>query len=141
MNYQVASPDELPAVAADMLRVCKEQRIFALQGGLGAGKTTLVKALCAALGTGDVVKSPTFALVNSYQAPIGEIYHFDFYRIRNLEEVYDLGFEEYFDSGNYCFIEWPEMIGPLLPEDAAEVAIESTGETTRTIILRCKKEA
>jgi tRNA threonylcarbamoyladenosine biosynthesis protein TsaE len=133
MDYTIESPDQLAEVAKTILSASGNQRIFTLQGDLGAGKTTLVKAFCACLGAGDVVKSPTFALVNTYDAPGGEIFHFDFYRITRLEEAYDLGFEEYFDSGNYCFIEWPEMITPLLPETAVQIHITVDGPTARTI--------
>jgi tRNA threonylcarbamoyladenosine biosynthesis protein TsaE len=133
MDYTIASPDQLAEVAQAVLKAAGDRRIFTLQGDLGAGKTTLVKAFCACLGTGDVVKSPTFALVNTYDAPGGEVFHFDFYRINRLEEAYDLGFEEYFDSGNYCFIEWPEMIAPLLPDTAIRIHITATGPTARHI--------
>lgn len=100
---------------------------------MGAGKTTLIKAICALLGSDDVVKSPTFSIVNEYDSPAGTIYHFDFYRIENLAEVFDMGFEEYIASGNYCFMEWPELIEPLIPEDAAEIRITVTGPQERTI--------
>lgn len=133
MDYTIASPDELADVAKAVLTAAGDRRIFTLQGDLGAGKTTLVKAFCAQLGAGDVVKSPTFALVNTYEAPGGEVFHFDFYRINRLDEAYDMGIEEYFDSGNYCFIEWPEMIAPLLPDEAIEIRITVTGPTARHI--------
>ena len=133
----MASPEGMREVARTVLDTCQNQRIFAIYGDLGAGKTTLVKALCAELGADDVVKSPTFAIVNVYQALKNEVYHFDFYRIRDLVEVFDLGYEEYFDSGNYCFIEWPEMIASLLPDDAAMVHITVTGADTRSLTLRC----
>jgi tRNA threonylcarbamoyladenosine biosynthesis protein TsaE len=137
MVIEVASPEGMRAVARRLLDTCQDQRIFAIYGDLGAGKTTLVKALCAELGTEDVVKSPTFAIVNVYHAPQDEVYHFDFYRIRDLVEVFDLGYEEYFDSGKYCFIEWPEMIAPLLPDAAAAVHITVTGAFSRSLTLRC----
>ena len=93
-------------------------------GYMGAGKTTFIKAICEELGVDDVVTSPTFAIVNEYVTEEGEsVYHFDFYRIKKLEEAYDIGFENYFDSGNLCLIEWPEMIEPLMPEKYIRVEI------------------
>jgi tRNA threonylcarbamoyladenosine biosynthesis protein TsaE len=126
-------PDEVQDAAAKILEICGSHRIFAIFGEMGAGKTTLVKALCAHLGSEDTVKSPTFSIVNEYDSPQGPVYHFDFYRIKHLEEVYDIGIEEYFDSGNYCFLEWPELIGPLIPEEAVELHIGIDGELERTI--------
>ena len=100
---------------------------------MGAGKTTLIKAICKLLGSEDIVKSPTFSIVNEYDSAAGSIYHFDFYRIQDLSEVFDIGFEEYIDSGNYCLLEWPELIEPLIPEHAAEINISVTGPTERTV--------
>jgi tRNA threonylcarbamoyladenosine biosynthesis protein TsaE len=107
-----------------------ERRVFAFYGKMGAGKTTFIKAVCEVLGVEDVITSPTFAIVNEYTTGENSIYHFDFYRIKKLEEVYDMGYEEYFYSGALCFIEWPELIEELLPEDAVKVNIETlpTGE-------------
>ena len=103
-------------------------KIDIISGFLGAGKTTFIKAVCEELGVEDVITSPTFAIVNEYRAEeTGElIYHFDFYRIKKLEEVYDMGYEDYFYSGALCFIEWPELIEELLPTDAVRVRIEET---------------
>ena len=103
-------------------------KIDIISGFLGAGKTTFIKAVCEELGVEDVITSPTFAIVNEYRAEeTGElIYHFDFYRIKKLEEVYDMGYEDYFYSGALCFIEWPELIEELLPADAVRVRIEET---------------
>ena len=100
--------------------------VFAFYGSMGAGKTTFIKAICEELGVEDVITSPTFAIVNEYRAnETGElIYHFDFYRIKKIEEVYDMGYEDYFYSGALCFIEWPELIEELLPDDAVRVRIE-----------------
>jgi tRNA threonylcarbamoyladenosine biosynthesis protein TsaE len=126
-------PDEVPDAAAKVLEICNSRRIFAIFGTMGAGKTTLIKALCALLGSGDVVKSPTFSIVNEYESLNGSLYHFDFYRIESLAEVFDIGFEEYIASGNYCFLEWPELIEPLIPEDAVEIRITVTGAEERTI--------
>ena len=123
---------EVPAT--DILDRCSTSRVFAFDGKMGAGKTTFIKCLCEAMGTEDVVNSPTFAIVNVYEVgAIGkgqlamgreEVYHFDCYRIKDIREAMDFGAEEYLYSGNYCFIEWAEMIEPLLPEDTVWVKIE-----------------
>ena len=108
--------------------------VIAFYGKMGAGKTTFIKALCEELGVEDVITSPTFAIVNEYSLPSQEaLYHFDFYRIKKLEEVYDMGYEDYFYSGNLCLIEWPELIEELLPENALRVTIEEQPDGSRTI--------
>ena len=110
----------------EILKECAPRRVFAFDGQMGAGKTTFIKALCEAMGTSDVVNSPTFAIVNVYdveQPYKGEVYHFDCYRLKNIREAMDFGAEEYLYSGNYCFIEWPDMIDALLPEDTVRVTI------------------
>ena len=110
------------------------RNIYAFYGKMGAGKTTVIKAVCECLGVADTVTSPTFAIVNAYHSDgRGEIYHFDFYRIKRLEEVYDMGFEDYFYSGSLCFIEWPELIESLLPDDAVRVTIGEDGDGTRSV--------
>ena len=128
------TPDDLPVVAEAILKDMLSERIFAFYGEMGAGKTTLIKAFCNALGSSDVVRSPTFSLVNEYEDEKGEsIYHFDFYRIKHIEEVYDIGFEEYIYSGNYCFMEWPERISELLPETFVYVSIKVEKDEVRKI--------
>ena len=119
--------------ATDILDKCGEARVFAFDGKMGAGKTTFIKCLCEAMGTEDIVNSPTFAIVNVYEVEAmrreakgerQELYHFDCYRIKDIREAMDFGAEEYLYSGNYCFIEWADMIEPLLPEDTVWVKIE-----------------
>jgi tRNA threonylcarbamoyladenosine biosynthesis protein TsaE len=115
---------DLQDTAKQLLRSFPEDRIFAFYGAMGAGKTTFIKALCRELGSHDNITSPTFALINEYSTGDGSvIYHFDFYRIKKMDEAYDLGYEDYIYSGNYCFIEWPEMIESLLPEGIVHVKI------------------
>ena len=111
-----------------------ERRVFAFYGKMGAGKTTFIKALCEELGVEDVITSPTFAIINEYGTPDGQsIYHFDFYRIKKIEEVYDMGYEDYFYSGALCLIEWPELIEDLLPEDAVRVTINVLSDGKREL--------
>ena len=119
--------------ATDILEKCGDRRVFAFNGNMGAGKTTFIKCQCEAMGTEEVVNSPTFAIVNVYEVEElkgengkvkTEVYHFDCYRIKDLREAMDMGTEEYLYSGNYCFIEWAEMIEPLLPDDLVTVEIE-----------------
>lgn len=112
----------------------RDVRVFAFYGKMGAGKTTFTKAVCEALGVEDVINSPTFAIVNEYEAASGRpIYHFDFYRIKKLSEAYDMGCDDYFYSGNLCFIEWPELIEEILPEETICVTIEENPDGTRTV--------
>ena len=112
-----------------------ERRVFAFYGSMGAGKTTFIKAVCEQLGVRDTVASPTFAIVNEYASNMGPIYHFDFYRIKNLGEVLDLGFEEYAYSGALCLMEWPELIEELLPDNTVNVHIEETGNGMRVVTI------
>ena len=121
----------MPAARA-LLESFPGSRVFAFYGGMGAGKTTFIKVICASLGVADIVQSPTFSIVNEYKTTAGDsIYHFDFYRIKKTEEVFDIGYEDYLYSGSYCFMEWPELIESLLPDDAVKVRI--SGEAERAI--------
>lgn len=122
--------------ARKFLELNSGKKIFAFYGDMGAGKTTFIKALCANLKSLDVVTSPTFTLVNEYLTEGGDyLYHFDFYRINKLEEAYDFGFEEYLDSGKYCFIEWPEKIESLLPDSVSPVKIVVNDDSSRTLVF------
>ena len=125
MKVEIHSLEQLPEVARNLLSTFGEERFFAFFGKMGVGKTTLIKELCAALGVKDNVCSPTFAIVNEYSDGEGEpVYHFDFYRLKSVAEAYDIGYEEYFYSGCYCFTEWTEKIEELLPERYVRVEIE-----------------
>ncbi len=120
---------ELPTAAAKLLEACKEKRIFAFNGAMGAGKTTFIKAVCKALGVKDTISSPTFSIVNEYVSAGGiKIYHFDFYRIKSQDEAYDMGYEDYFYSNAYCFVEWPEKVAELIPTNHVKVNITVKGE-------------
>ena len=131
-HKQIKDVSKLQDTAKQLLITFPEERIFAFYGSMGAGKTTFIKALCRELGCEDNITSPTFALINEYSTPKGLlIYHFDFYRIKKLEEAYDLGYEDYIYSGNYCFIEWPEMIQDLLPQGIVDVKISETPDGSR----------
>ncbi|MBN2634979.1 MAG: tRNA (adenosine(37)-N6)-threonylcarbamoyltransferase complex ATPase subunit type 1 TsaE [Prolixibacteraceae bacterium] len=134
---KIAHKNELDAVAKKLLNQFGEQRVFAFYGKMGAGKTTFIQSVCKMLGTTDNVTSPTFALINEYRTgEMKSIFHFDFYRIKELEEAFDLGYEDYLYSGNYCLIEWPEMIEPLLPERFVQVNIEVSDDETRVITAK-----
>ena len=130
----ISNLSALPKVAKMLLDSFPEERVFAFYGSMGAGKTTFIKAICHELGSDDYVTSPTFALINEYTTKNSTvIYHFDFYRIKKIDEAFDLGYEDYIYSGNYCFIEWPEMIEQLLPEGIVEVKI-TEGENGSRIV-------
>ncbi|MEE4287073.1 MAG: tRNA (adenosine(37)-N6)-threonylcarbamoyltransferase complex ATPase subunit type 1 TsaE [Mariniphaga sp.] len=127
----------LEKAAKKLIEKFPEQRVFAFYGKMGAGKTTFIQAVCRELGTPDNVTSPTFAIINEYKTEAGNsIFHFDFYRIKDLEEAYDLGYEDYFYSGNYCLIEWPEKIEALLPQNVVEVKIEVQENGNRLILAK-----
>ena len=122
MEIRIESLENIRETAKSFVNEIGDRRVFAFYGKMGAGKTTFIKAICEELGVDDVVTSPTFAIVNEYTAADGTpIYHFDFYRIKKLEEVYDMGYEDYFYGNGLCFIEWPEMMEELLPDGATKV--------------------
>ena len=133
MEIIIQNIDTIRESAREFIQNIGEHKVFAFYGKMGAGKTTFVKAICEELGVEDVITSPTFAIVNEYEAHDQSIFHFDFYRIKRLEEVYDMGYEDYFYSGALCFIEWPELIEDLLPEDAVKVTITENTDGTRTV--------
>ena len=134
MEIRITGIEQIGEAARQFICQIGDRRVFAFYGSMGAGKTTFIKAVCEQLGVQDVITSPTFAIVNEYTAD-NPIYHFDFYRIKKLEEVYDMGYEDYFYSGSLCFIEWPELIEELLPDDAVKVRIVEQEDGGRTIIF------
>ncbi len=126
--------EEYPSAAKKFIAAMGDNRIFAFYGGMGSGKTTFIKSVCEEMGVEEAINSPTFAIVNEYESQEGEtIYHFDFYRIKSIAEVYNMGYEEYLYNNAYCFIEWPELIEELLPEEAVKVTITEEEDTSRTI--------
>ena len=131
-TIHITSQDELPDVARAVIRSLGRRTVVAFRGGMGAGKTTLIREIVAALGSVDTVTSPTFAIVNQYKAGKERIHHFDFYRIDDQREAYDFGYEEYFYSGDLCLVEWPEKIEQLLPENTMNVRITADSDTART---------
>lgn len=134
--FEINSIDELSKVSDFLVSMREKSNIIAFYGNMGAGKTTLIKNLCSKLGVQDEVNSPTFALVNEYQTDaFDSIFHFDFYRIKSLEEVFDIGYEDYFYGGSLCLLEWPELIDPLMPEHFIKVEITlGDTDTSRKII-------
>jgi len=151
-TIEIKDIEHIREAAQEFIQHLGDAKVFAFYGDMGAGKTTFIKAVCEELGVSDVITSPTFAIVNEYETPSnspciggesnaspkqgrweGSIYHFDFYRIKRLEEVYDMGYEEYFYSGALCFIEWPELIEELLPDDAVRVSITKQEDGSRQI--------
>ena len=133
MQLTINNLSELPIAAKQLLQTFTDKRIFAFTAGMAVGKTTFIKAICEELGVTDTISSPTFSIVNEYLSNKGiKIYHFDFYRIKSIEEVYDMGYEDYFYSNAYCFIEWSEKITNLLPEGF--VSVEMIKEEEKRII-------
>ena len=133
MVLSSTSLSQLPDTASKVIQFAANSRIFLFYGDMGAGKTTLIKALCESLGTAEPVTSPTFSIVNEYEGYTERIYHFDFYRLKNETEALDMGYEEYFYSGAYCFIEWPEKIPNLLPDHYVSIKSTVNGDDLREI--------
>ena len=137
MEIRIENIEKIREAAREFVANIGDSTVFAFYGKMGAGKTTFLKAVCEELGVEDVITSPTFAIVNEYRSDAsGElIYHFDFYRVKKIEEVYDMGFEDYFYSGALCFIEWPELCEEVLPEDTVKVTIEESSDGTRVVTI------
>ena len=136
MEIRIKSIEEIAVAAKEFVAAMGERKVFAFYGKMGAGKTTFIKAVCEELGVEDVINSPTFAIVNEYVDGQGEpVYHFDFYRIKNQQEVMDLGYEDYVYSGHVCFMEWPELIENLLPDDAVKATIEEEIDGGRVLVV------
>ena len=140
MEITITYIEHIGNAARQFVEAIGDHRVFAFYGSMGAGKTTFIKAVCEQLGVEDVITSPTFAIVNEYSLPCGgrlegSVFHFDFYRIKRLDEVYDMGYEDYFYSGSLCFIEWPELIEELLPDDAVRVIINEQPDGSRTVSM------
>lgn len=132
----ISDIENIRSVAHEFIGQMGDATVFAFYGKMGVGKTTFIKAICQELGVEDVINSPTFAIVNEYRSGSAElIYHFDFYRINKISEVYDFGYEDYFYSGALCFIEWPELVEELLPADSVKVTIEEKADGTREVSI------
>ena len=136
MKLLLKSLSDIEKVAQKFVKNMGDNRVFAFYGEMGVGKTTFIKAICRALGVTETITSPTFSIINEYKSGIGTpIYHFDFYRIKSIEEAYDFGYEDYLYSGNTCFIEWPELVEPLLSEKVIKVRIELEQNEQRSILI------
>ena len=136
MKISIKHKRELPSAVRKLLDQAKGKRIYAFYGAMGAGKTTIIKALCEYLGASDLVSSPTFTLVNEYRTTGGEsMYHIDFYRIKKLDEVFDFGIEEYLTGEKYCFMEWPELVEDILPEETVRVRISVEENEERMLLV------
>lgn len=134
MKIKIDSLENIHVAAREFMANMGNGTVFAFYGKMGTGKTTFIKAICEEMGVEDVITSPTFAIVNEYTTSQGApVYHFDFYRIKKIEEVYDMGYEDYFYGGNLCFLEWPELIEDLLPEDVTKVYITTEEDGSRTV--------
>jgi tRNA threonylcarbamoyladenosine biosynthesis protein TsaE len=133
-RLEIPSHGKLNEAARKFLDAFPGHRVFAFYGEMGAGKTTFIKSLCRALGVPDVTSSPSFGIINEYRyGRDAAVYHFDFYRIRKLEEVYDIGCEEYFYSGDYCFMEWPELVEEILPDDTVKLSMVAGKDGVRIL--------
>ncbi|MDD2590093.1 MAG: tRNA (adenosine(37)-N6)-threonylcarbamoyltransferase complex ATPase subunit type 1 TsaE [Fermentimonas sp.] len=134
MEIVIENIKDIRSAAKEFIKVMGDNKVFAFHGSMGAGKTTFIKAVCEELGVIEAVSSPTFAIINEYKDGEGRpIFHFDFYRINKLEEVYDFGYEDYFYSGNLCFIEWPELVESILPENTVKISIQEQDDGSRNI--------
>ncbi len=138
-NYRIAGLEDLPKVAKAIVdEVLRDYKICIFNAPMGTGKTTLIKAICEAMGVVDVINSPTFSIVNEYTTLEGEdIYHFDCYRLNNLADAYNMGADNYLDSGAYCFIEWPEVMADLLPDGYAVVKMSLQEDNSRSVNIKC----
>jgi len=136
MKILIKDKRQLSGAAKKLLEHSREKKIFAFYGSMGAGKTTIIKAICKVLGAVDIISSPTFTLVNEYRTSTGEtLYHIDFYRIKKLEEVFDFGIEEYLTGDSYCFMEWPELIEEILPLETVRIRITVDDDGQRILLL------
>jgi len=136
-ELRINSLEEINSVAKQFIELVGERRVFAMYGSMGVGKTTFVKAVCEELGVQDTINSPTFAIVNEYHTPKDKVvYHFDFYRINDVQEAYDFGYEDYFYSQAMCFIEWPERIESILPSDVINLNFTEEADGSRTILVQ-----
>lgn len=137
ISMKIDSLDKINETAKEFVSFMGDNKVFVFYGSMGAGKTTFITALCKELGVTDVISSPTFAIVNEYETKSGNsIFHFDFYRINKVEEAFDFGYEDYFYSGNICFIEWPEKVAELIPQNAVKVFITEKEDGSREIELQ-----
>ncbi len=135
-TFIAKSAEELDSLAPAILDAIGSNRVVAMDAPMGAGKTTLVKAICRFLGSTSVVNSPTFAIINDYDLPDGKaLYHFDLYRLKDVNEAFNMGFDEYFYSGNYCFVEWPAIAESILPENSSTLRISVNDDGSRTITV------
>ena len=134
MNILIKDKNHLSAAAKKLLKYTRDKKILAFYGSMGAGKTTIIKAICEVLGSVDIVSSPTFTLVNEYRTTAGEtLYHIDFYRIKKQEEVFDFGVEEYLSGESYCFMEWPELVEEILPPETVKIRVVADDDEQRTL--------
>jgi tRNA threonylcarbamoyladenosine biosynthesis protein TsaE len=139
IKINIRSLGEISDAAQKFISSIGDKKVFVFYGNMGAGKTTFIKAICKELGVKDIINSPTFAIVNEYSTSTGKsIFHFDFYRINKIEEAYDFGYEDYFYSGNLCFVEWPEKVKEIIPTDAVEIYIHVKNNEEREIIFNNK---
>lgn len=137
MNILVKNEGDLNLAASELLKFAENVKTFLFEGDMGAGKTTLIKSICSELGMMEMASSPTYSIVNEYEYTDGKIYHFDFFRIKTQNEAYDIGFEEYLASGDFCFIEWPQNIPDLWPQHYVKITIsEAEGGLRNIKVLR-----